>query len=85
MADLHVFHDEEDWYVAHSVSDAESLRDAHYGEARPTEMLQLPEDKIIGVLCNEKGEPDDWGKGVDLTAAEWAAKQGRGYLCSVDF
>jgi len=88
VADLHVFHDGEDWYVAQSLADAEELRDAHYGEARPTEMRQLPDDKMIGILCDEQGQPSDGGKGdegVDLTAAQWATRQGRGYLCSRDF
>lgn len=83
--ELHVFDDGEDWYVAHDASDAAELRRVHYGEERPGELEKLSANKLIGILCDENGEPSDSGKGVDLAATEWAAKQGRGYLCSRDF
>lgn len=91
--ELHVFHDGMDWYVATNEEDSLVLRDEFLerGESdgglgpeyKP--MAQLPDDELVGVLCNSLGEPDDHGKGVKRTAAEWAKRQGRGVLCSRDF
>ena len=74
-----------------SAADLDSLRIVFRGDdEEPTgseykAMAQLPDEELIGVLCNSKGEPDDRGKGVKRAAAEWAKRQGRGVLCSRDY
>lgn len=91
MADLHVFHDGMGWYVAESENDALVIRVVFRGDddepvgPEYKSMSQVPDGELISVLCNEREEPDDHGKGVKRTAAEWAARQGRGVLCSRDF
>lgn len=84
---LHVFHDGQDWFIAADAMDAAAVRAELYPHEAPEDfdaLAQIPEDEVIGVLCNEQGKPDDHGVGVNKTAAEWAAQEGRGVLCSRD-
>jgi len=43
---------------------------------------QEPDDKVLGVLPDEG---DDGEKAVYLPCAEWAKREGRGFLCSSEF
>lgn len=88
MAELHVFHDGQDWYIAMDAADAHVLRVGLYSDELPEDagpLEQLPDDEIVGVLCNENGRPDDHGTGVNKAAGEWAKQEGRGVLCSMEF
>ncbi len=88
MTELNVFHDGQDWFVAESIEDAALIRSEMYPDEEPEdfeELSRLPDDEVIGVLCNELGEPDDHGTALNKTASEWARQVGRGVLCSTDF
>jgi hypothetical protein len=86
MADLKVWHDGNDWVIAESALEACVLVNKMYGseEAQPGDFGIVPDGEPIGVLC-EDGKPSDSGVGVKKTAAEWAAQEGKGILCSRDF
>lgn len=49
------------------------------------EAALLPDDKIISIVCDENGEISDHGESVERTAAEWAAREGRGLLASSEY
>jgi hypothetical protein len=85
---LHVFHDGEDWYIAASVEDCAAVYEEHVGEppdADFQEFKQLPDDSKIRIVCDENGTPDDEGEAIERTCAEWAASQGRSFLCSRNY
>lgn len=83
---LKVWHDGNDWIIAESAAAACDLANKMYGseEAEVDDFNALADDCVIGVIC-EDGKPSDQGVGVKKTAAEWAAQEGRGVLCSRDF
>jgi hypothetical protein len=99
--DLHCYYTDEHTVIAESIEDArqnwdewtytkrehyddnESWEDAHF-------ITQIPDEKEFSVLVEDdlKNKPD--GVVIDgcvwrATAKAWAASQGRGYLCSVEF
>jgi hypothetical protein len=94
MSELHVFKSECDWYVAESLDEAWTMLVAQMGEPREElekfdDIAQLPDDKPIRILCEQDAHgvlrPSDSGEDVTRTAAEWAAQEGRGMLCSSEY
>ncbi len=90
-SELHVFKTDVDWWVASSVEDVKALMLWHWGdpetvnEAVEDGVLQLPDEAIIKIVCDEHGEISDSGESVPRTAAEWAAREGRGLLASTEY
>lgn len=90
---LHVFHDDCEWWVAESLEECWELFLKDKGVSRDYyeayEFEQLPEDKIISILCERDAEgvwrPSDGGEYVEKTAAEWAKQQGKGMLCTTEY
>ena len=88
MSELQVFHDGYDWVIAASAEDAAALLTESRGDDPPilaAEFTAMAPDAKLGVLCNERGKPDDHGIGVTKTCAEWVEQEGRGILCSRDY
>lgn len=80
-----------DWYVAESVDDAYAARFENDGTTREEqiendeEFKQCPNDVMLSILVNEDGHIDDHGVPVKLTMEQWAEREGRGILCSMDY
>src|SRR3954468_13083839 len=86
MAELHVWHDGQDWAIAESADEAARMVGEMTGDDDITgeDFEALAPDVKISVLC-EDGRPSDQGVGVEKTCAEWIAQEGEGILCSTDF
>lgn len=85
---LHVYTTSCDWWVAESEEAAALMHKEHYGETLEEmcdDLTLLPGDKIIRIVCDENGEISDHGESVERTAAEWAAREGRGLLASSEY
>lgn len=85
---MKVFTNGTDTFVAKSLNDIPAVIEAHYGFTMESEGWELdefeevPGDKPI-TICNvhDRGVDDKETK----TAAEWAAENGRGLLCSTEW
>lgn len=86
---LHVFDIGPDTVIAHDPSDALDVWCEHYGEPRAdhdvNEVEQLDDEAVITIMVDERGEISDTGAPVKRTAAEWAALENRGFLCSEEY
>lgn len=85
MADLHVFTNDAEWYVAESLEDALAAQREQTGftaeDQEPSEWGQLDDDGLLSIRVDEEcAEP-----AVSKTCREWAAEKGRGFLCSTEF
>lgn len=86
---MHCFTDNCDTCVAASIEDALTVME-EYGVTDPDpEMWEQVEDAAeITIHCDADGvpaQPGDPGVApVTKTAAEWAAAQGRGFLCTTE-
>ncbi len=94
MSELHVFANDCEWVVARDVDDAWAVWTEAIG-ADPKDLKeedpfeQLPDDKPVTMHANAAGEVAEVGEpGVaplTQTAAEWAARHGRGYLGTTEY
>lgn len=89
-APLSVFEIGPDHVVAADIDDAWDVWCAHRGEKRGEyegEMARVADDAVIRIFVDAKGritDESDKVKSLKLTAAEWAAREGRGFLCSTE-
>ena len=85
---MRVFTDDTDTVVAADLADARKVWEEHHGSTFEQEMMSLedwsevPEDEVI-TICNFHGNGSD--DKVTRTASEWAAQNGRGFLCSTEW
>ena len=85
---MKVFTNDTDTVVAVDLADAQRVVEAHYGATFEQEgwsideWREVPADEPI-TICNlhDRGSDDRATK----TAAEWAAEDGRGFLCSTEW
>jgi hypothetical protein len=89
---LHVFHQGDDgwWVVARDPEDAWDVALVGFGGDRAdyesdSVFEQWPDDRPLTILCNAEGHPDESGEHVTRPCGEWAAREGRGILCSRDY
>lgn len=85
---LNVFTDDHEWVIARDAADAVAVYEAHIGDkcSDPERFVSLPPDKVMGIWCDEHGDPGEIGEGtlVKRTALEWCKRRGRGYLCTIE-
>lgn len=83
---LHVYYAEPDKFVAESMKEATAMavtHGHHPGDLERNEYPEeLPDDKVIGIFCDDSGAISDSGNVVKRTAADWAARNGKGFLCT---
>ena len=83
---MQVYTNGTDTVVAESIDDVRAVVEAQYGCTMESEGWSLDEwhrvkdDKPITIT-----NYDDQGNKLTLTAAEWAARDGRGLLCSTEW
>jgi hypothetical protein len=82
-----------DWVCAENVDDAWDVYAEHNGGKRADYddddcgMEEVPDNAPLKIWCNAGGTPDEPhgdNKLIERTAAEWAAQEGRGFLCSTE-
>ena len=85
---LRVFTNGTDTVVAKDLPDVQRLVEAHYGATFRQEGWELqdwhevPGDKPITIVnLNDHGPSDK----ATMTAAQWAAHEGRSFLCSTEW
>ena len=89
--DLRVFEFGPDYVVARSRDDAWTVYIEHVGGDRGDydgeDMEPVSPDFVIGIYVDADGHLTDEsdGEALRLTAAEWAKREGRGFLCSSEF
>ncbi len=78
MADLHVFFDDCEWWVATDIEDARTQQQAMTGvePAPASEWVQVNDSSPMGLLV----EDDEDGKVETKPAGQWASEKGRGLL-----
>jgi hypothetical protein len=84
---LHVYADEYNWIIAHSVDDAWAVALELWGGVMSDygdrdDFAPLPDDSPLPIWDSEIP-----GEGVQITktCAEWIAERGRGWLCGTEF
>lgn len=94
---MHVYRFDYDWFVAESEPDALAAYREHYvvktnalDEAECEEQLrdgcmELPDDQPLRIICDPDGQISDDGQPIERTCAEWAEREGRGFLCSTEY
>lgn len=90
MADLHVYCDDYEWWVATDAEDAAAQQrqatgltvqdQTDMGEASPGERFQQLDDDADLTIVLDEGS----GERVTKTCRAWAAENGRGYLCGTE-
>jgi hypothetical protein len=81
---LAVYHNEDDWVVAESAEESREICAANYG---------VPLDEVADfavcapetTLAVHEGDPDNASERREQTMAQWAAEQGKRFLCSINF
>lgn len=85
MADLHVFANDCEWYVAADLDDALAAQREFTGftedDQERDEWDQLDDESSLNVHMEIDGEDEL----VTKTCREWAAEKGRGFLCTTEF
>lgn len=94
MKDLHVFcYRDCDFVVAHDLEDAwacleEQTGEGFRGDGGIENWERLPGDRMLTIWCEADGDvaqvDEDGAEPVERTCAEWAARNGRGFLCSTE-
>jgi hypothetical protein len=88
---LHVYANDYDMVVARNLDEAKRLWSETTGGIVPVDdedWHQVADDYAFSIWCNAEGAPDEPGDGaklITLTAAEWAANMGAGFLCSSEY
>ena len=91
MSELALFTDGTEHIVARDLDDAKAIQRETTGIDRQTqdecEWDQELDDKPIWIWWKDGRAscPCDGGEKLELTAAEWVAKAGRGWLCSSEW
>ena len=80
---LSVWHDGDDWVIAESAEDATAIWTEYYGE--PAEELHWKRWEDSRTLSVFDFDEDGNVQKVMRPCAEWIAKNGRGWLCSVNY
>lgn len=80
-SNLYVWTDKVEWVVASSLDDVREVLRQYRGDDDIIieNFVKLPDDKAI-VIGDENGALK-----TSKTAAEWAAENGRGFLCSTEY
>lgn len=85
MAELKVWHDDDEWVIAESPADAQVVWEEEMGEKPDPTFLPeerwraLPDDKLLKMWI---GDPSDV---EERTCAEWVKLRGRCYLGGSDY
>jgi hypothetical protein len=87
-----------DWVVAYDAEDAALVWLQHNGYETPASFAEANEKygwelpsfeeytkPGLTIMCDADGDPSDEGANVTRTPAEWAEREGRGFLCSTEF
>lgn len=92
---MHVFTIGEDMVVAADAADAFEAwleftdRRAENVDETVDDVSQLEDERPVEIWVNADGHPGEVdginGETVTKTSAEWAAQEGRGFLCSPNF
>jgi len=80
-APLFVFGDDHDWVIAHSEADASVVWNEHTGAVHDDDAdpwVQLDDDVTLKIA-------EDDGSISERLVTEWAALDGRGFLCSENY
>ena len=80
-SNLYVWSDKTDWVIAESLEDVREVLREHRcdDDIIIEDFAKLPDDNVIVI-----GDEDGVLK-TSKTAAEWAAENGRGFLCSTEY
>jgi hypothetical protein len=85
---MKVFTNDTDTVICESINDVESVIKEVCGYSFEDEGMsiddwsEIPADELITICNLNDGGPDDK---ETRTAAEWASKEGRGFLCSTEW
>ena len=93
MADLHVFCDDAEWYVAESVNHAKRLQREFSGcsaqDQEAYDWSEWSDDSELRIWLDPETTDVSYGDGSDVlvlgSCAEWAAAYGPGFLCSTEY
>jgi len=100
MSKMKVWEFEEEWYVAESAADAKAARIEATGpcdEYDDDDATEVPGDRVLGCTFEARSDVPKWVPEssiveakhghcrVDLTANDWAAGNGRGYLMGLNW
>lgn len=85
---MHVWTNTTDTVVAADIADAQRVWEEKIGATFEQEGMsiydwrQVPDDEVITIRnVHDRG----WDDAETRTAAEWAAQEGRGFLCSTEW
>lgn len=80
-SNLYVWTDKTEWVVASTIEDVREVLREHRREDDIVlgDFAKLPDDKLITIV------DEDGVLKTSKTAAEWAAENGRGFLCSTEY
>ena len=89
---LYVTPDETEWVIAADEDDAWRVREDHTGEERDdfgeTWWKELAPTDMLEIFVDADGDPtdpsEDGATTMNLSAAEWIARRGRGWLCTTE-
>lgn len=88
VGELRVWRNDVEWLIAGDREDLRALWRENTGctdeEFEEQEFYELPGESKLRIICNEQGEIDDTGEPLELTCAEWIAREGRGLLCTTE-
>lgn len=90
---LYVFSNDYEWYVAANLDEAYGHREDWNGTVREddnegSELVQLSPRHHISIYVDPDGyiaPVDEGDETVSLTAAEWARREGPGFLCTTEY
>lgn len=88
MSQLHVYTNGTEWWVASDVEYVYPAREEWCGETREDlddDFWEMDDTETISIVVNELGEIDDNGETLKLSAAEWAVREGSGFLCALEY
>lgn len=88
---LHVYSDGFEWYTGETLGHAYGAREDYSGVTldEDNSLELVPDHHPISIWTDPEGAiayPDDDGaETLVLTAAEWARREGRGFLCTTEY
>lgn len=85
MPELHCYTDDTDTVVAASIEDARAAWKAHLGDDREHDDTDYPFELVPDEQKLRIDNAFDDGKMVEKAAGDWAASNGRGFLCSTEY
>lgn len=82
---LHVFTDDCEWWVAPNLAEAYAIREHHQGTTiEDGELEQEPDHKRMRIVT-EAESGHGWTPLGFYTLAEWATREGPGFLCTTEY